>query len=361
MRSLKRTRSWTTSTGVSSPPIPGDQRGVEAQKLGSCLRDQLQSGELGPEPGEAQLKAHLAHIGERTQRRRRVGAQFVGVDLEHDVLRHQRPVERVELAHGDDRCVGQLVGGAAQEQKVVGAQARGRRDRGLASGDAVRGQQARAPSHVKQHIGEAQRRVERATDAAAIADHGRDRRFDDRLEEGLELAALDARGERLLELRVVGGGCLGGGLHGRRQAALQVLLEGQGVVGAEDGRAHRRMHAVVDAGGEIVEQQRLQAFVHTARDGGEVVFGDHLGGPRRRQKHDEGIVGEREVAHHIEPPQGAAGHALEVGGHGVEDLGDDAPAEDGLEAAVVVEADVEDRDLAAPLELEAHGVGDEIE
>ena len=121
------------------------------------------------------------------------------------------------------------------------------------------------------------------------------------------------------------------------------------------------MYAVVDARGQIVEQQRLQALVHAPCDRGKVVGGDHLGGAGRREEHDERIVGEREITHHIEPAQRVAGHALKVGGDRVEDIGDDAPAEDRFEAAVAVETDIEDRDLAVLLELEADAVGDKIE
>ena len=50
----------------------------------------------------------------------------------------------------------------------------------------------------------------------------------------------DAVGQRALERPVVGGGLLSGGLHGQRDPALQVLLEGEVVVGGEHGRADRR-------------------------------------------------------------------------------------------------------------------------
>ena len=55
---------------------------------------------------------------------------------------------------------------------------------------------------------------------------------------------------------------------------LQVLLEGELGVDGEDRRADRRVHAIVHAGREIVEQQRLQALVHAPRHRREVVVAD---------------------------------------------------------------------------------------
>ena len=106
----------------------------------------------------------------------------------------------------------------------------------------------------------------------------------------------------------------------------------------EHRRADRGVHAVVDAGREVVEQQRLQALVDAPRDEREIVGGDDLAGARRREQHDEGVVGEREVGDDVEAAQRAADHAARGSGDGVEDLADDAPAEDGLETAVAVEA-----------------------
>jgi len=118
------------------------------------------------------------------------------------------------------------------------------------------------------------------------------------------------------------------------------------------------VNAVVDARGQIVQEQRLQALVHPPREEGEVVGGDDVGGAWRGQKDDERVVREGEVGDDVHATKGAADHAAQVRRDRVEDLAHDAPAEDVLETAVAIELDVEDGDAAAALELEADRVGD---
>ena len=88
------------------------------------------------------------------------------------------------------------------------------------------------------------------------------------------------------------------------------------------------MHAVEDARREVVEQHRLQSLVDTPAHRRQVLGGDLVAHPRRREDHDEGVVGEREVGQHVEPAQGGADHLLEDAGHGVEHFRGDLPPED---------------------------------
>ncbi len=78
---------------------------------------------------------------------------------------------------------------------------------------------------VEEHIRQAQGRVEGPAHAAAVPDHGLRLGIDDRLEEWLELAAINAVGESPLQLRMVGRRLIVGRLHGKRDASFEALFE----------------------------------------------------------------------------------------------------------------------------------------
>ena len=194
-----------------------------------------------------------------------------------------------------------------------------------------------------------------------VAEHAARGDVDHGLEQRLEAVVLDGVGQGALELVVVEQPLALGGLHGGRDAVLQRLLEGEVGAALQHGDRDERVHAVEHAGREVVQEHRLQALVDAPADGHKVVAGDLFGAPRRREHHDEGVVGEREVGQHVELAQRGADHLLQDARAGVEHVRGDLPAEDPLETPVALEADVEDGDLAALFELEADAVGDQAQ
>ena len=193
MRPAKRTSSCTTSTEVCSPVTPATSTGSRQRKSGEASAISSSVVNCAPSPARQSWKPISRTLASVRSVDAVLRAQLVGVDLEDHVLRHQRLVERVELAERDHGGVGQL--GRRRTRRRAGRRRRGRRPPRPSPRARRRRRQAaeverRATS--SRTSGRRSGRVEGPAQAAAVADRATRVEVDDRLEERLELALVDA-------------------------------------------------------------------------------------------------------------------------------------------------------------------------